>query len=333
MQYLIDYLGGAKYKKLILAQHPITHGAGFFSNVDGFGSALPVIEALAKKGCLLFRIHLCWKDNHKFTDKDILFVRSEAKKLKAIIKKYPNVKWYVSPCCEHELNEIKWNKFADVVNKQLEGTNYELVNTPNHNKGFVSKLVLNEYHGSEQKPRGGRYAFSFDGTSSVDSEVQKYKKSYCDAEYFALWEPRFNGRWEGKDITPRPQRKGWPDKRLIKSVLHLTRIHGQVLLPKKWLYKSHAENKGTGDARAEKPVFLIPLKTEEVVLKALNGQVIERLRYYGEYSDSRSRYYAKTWGYLIAQKAFKLTKDYRVQVWVNNKNYGVIDPAFRFEGK
>lgn len=334
MNYLMDYLGGARFKKLILEQHPMSYGAGFFSYVDGFGDSLPVVSALAAKGCLLFRIHLCWKDNHKFTRADLPFVAKEARRLKPIIARHPNVKWYVSPCCEHELSSDEWDAFADIVRRELSGVNYELVNSPNHNKGFVSKTILNEYHGAESKPRGGRYSFSFDGTNIVDSDVESFKKNYSQAEYWGVWNSQMNGRRNTEDKTPRPDRKFYPTAKQLDSWIHLTtNSKGATRIPKGWLVKSHSDqHTNPPSGKDQKPVWIIPQKVKEIVIKARNGQVVDTAKYFGTFTGGGHRYYCAQWGYDAANKAKRIQGDALCDIFFEGKKVGVVNLAFRDGG-
>ena len=334
MNYLMDYLGGAKFKKLILEQHPMAYGAGIFSYVEGFGDGLPVIEALAVKGVLLFRIHLCWKDNHKFTSEDLRFVARVARRLKPIIARHPNVKWYVSPCCEHELSESEWQKFASATAVELKGTEYELVNTPNHNKGFVSRTVLNEYHGAESKPRDGRYAFSFDGSNIVDSNVEAYKSNYAQAEYWGVWNSQCNGRRNTEDKTPRPDRKFYPTAKQLDSWIHLTRnSKGATRIPRGWFVKSHSDqHTNPPSGKDQKPVWIIPQKVKEIVLKARNGQVVDVAKYFGSFTGGGHRYYCSQWGYDAANKAKRIQGDALCDIFYEGKKVGVVNLAFRDGG-
>lgn len=344
MKFLMDYLGGARFKKLILEEHPMSYGAGFFSYVDGFGDSLPVVSALAAKGCLLFRIHLCWKDDHKFTSEDLRFVAREARRLKPIIAKYPNVKWYVSPACEHELSESAWREFANVTSRELAGTSFELVNTPNHNKGFVSKTVLNEYHGAEKSPRRGsaRYSFSFDGTNITDSDIDGvYKKNYAQAEYFGIWNSQMNGnrkifkagdKREPTDYIDRAKRIFWPTSKQLDSWIHLTtNSKGDTRIPTGWIFKSHGDqHKAPPEGKDQKPLFIRPQKVKEIIAKTRNGTVIDRARYYGVFSGGGYRYYFTQWGFELANKAKRIQGDALCDIIDSNgRKVGVVNLAFR----
>ena len=210
---------------------------------------------------------------------------------------------------------------ARILAQQVTGAcpEAEYVNVPLPN-GAVLPEYINEIHG-KGKPRSSRYAFSYDGTAAEDSDVESMKRTFSDAAYFLMWSPRYNGRWESNDSTPRPDRHGYADEKMIRSMQYLTRDKGPSTLPNKYLWKSHSENKGNGDSRAEKPVLIIPQKVEKVELKR-NGKIIAVMPYFGTYIDGRYRYYAPKWGFEIGQ----------VDMFVRGKNVGQIDSGFRFGG-
>lgn len=340
MNFLMDYLGGARFKKLILEQHPMAYGAGFFSCVDGFEDALPTAAELASRGAPFLRIHLAWKDNHRFTNADLIVVRKEAERFRPVLAKYPNVKWYISPLCEHELRENEWQKFANVVIAELRGVDFELVNSPNHGKGFVSRTVLNEYHGADSRPRGGRYAFSFDGTNIVDSDVETYKKNYAQAAYFGVWNSQMNGNRKifksdaergEKDFKDRAKRVYWPTAKQLDSWIHLTtNTKGKTIIPRGFLAKSHADQHSIiPSGKDQKLLFIAPRKVRELVIKARNGQVIDTAKYYDAFKGGGHRYYFTQWGYDLANKAKRIQGDALCDIFENGKKIGVINPAFR----
>lgn len=325
----LDYLGGCKYERVILKEHPRGWAAGFFSNT--FGNAVPTIDKLLATGrCPRVRLHLMWKDNHSFSESDIPATVKEAKRIKPLLDKYPNVEFRISPWCEHRVSDGLILKTIGAVAEVL-GSRVIYVNTPAKEGEVVRNHdIRNEYHGGDSSPRTvDRFDFSFDGNSCVDADVEMIKSRYSNAETFYFWEPRFNGRWEDNDPTPRPSRRGWPDSKLIDSVIALSRAKGATSLPRNWLYKSHSENHGNGDKRVEKPVFIVPIKVREIEIRARNGQVVGDLKYYGTFSDGRYRYYSDAWGFEIADKAARIQGDRMCEVFVNGKKQGVLNPAFR----
>lgn len=328
----IDYLGGAKYAKVVLEEHPHGWAAGFFSNV--FGDALPVVERLLSTGrCPLVRLHLSWRDDHKQTAKDIPGVIKEARRCARIIDRYPNIRWLFSGGCENNWKQAEAIKVRDAV-KAIH-PRIEYVHSPENPRNTIPGCI-NEYHGKASRPAAGPFIFSFDSDvgGAEDSNVEAKKAAFGAGEVFFYWSPRCNGRWETNDKTPRPNRKGWPDGKLLDSLIYLRQERGATKLPANWIYKSHSENKGPGkggkfDPRAEKPVFIVPPKAREIQLRADNGQVVATLRYYGTYHDGRHRYYASAWGFEIADKAKRIQGHPLCGVFVNGKKIGVINPAYR----
>jgi hypothetical protein len=189
--------------------------------------------------------------------------------------------------------------------------------------GALSKKYKNEIHGS-QKAISGIYNFSFDGLACEDANIEKFKAIHAKTEIFFFWSPRFNGRWESNDTTPRPERKGWPDPKHIRSIVTLGSAKRKTKLAKGWLWKSHSENKGNGDPRAEKPVLICPIKEHHATLK-VGKKVLTTLGFYGQYTDGRYRYYATEWGFEILKKA----KGRLIDITLGKKWGGTVNPAFR----
>jgi hypothetical protein len=329
MLFGLDFLGIARYKSIASKNFPKGWAVGCFSNT--FGDSRPAIEQLLKsKKASAVRVHLLWDDAHKFNNKDVARATSEIKKWIPLIEAYPSIKWYFSAACEHRANANLAGKLAQSI---LTNTPefVTCVNTPIDNGAdLFGDRIINERHGANAKPRSVTDQFSFDGSACVDSDVTTIKNTWRNTpNIFFFWEPRFNGRWETSDTTPRPERTARPDDGLIKSVHFLSNTKGKTSLPKGVIYKSHAENKGNGDPRAEKPLFIIPHKTSTIVLKALNGEILTKFRYYGPFNGGGYRYYTGRPGYMLAKIAMTKTGNYLCEAWVNGKKYATINPGFR----
>lgn len=294
-----DYLGGAKFQEAILANHDNSQGAGMFATT--FGDSLPLAQKLAPRVPFL-RIQLGWRDNHDFSEKDFPELVKQAKRFCQLASK---TKLYLSGACEHNLDAAKANKLAKQVLAACPQAIY--VNTPW--RGAVLPQYVNESHGTDS-PKSSKSSYSSDGKPSEDIDIEKQKGKGFN-EFFMFWSPRYNGRWEDNDSTPRPQRKGYADGKMIKSMLVLAKPKGATSIPKNWIYKSHSENKGNGDPRAEKPVIIAPVKTKS--LKVGNVDC----KYYGVFEGNRHRYYCPKWGYEISQVPVKLDK------------YGTVNASFR----
>lgn len=334
MNYGIDFLGGARFQKTVLNEQPRAFGFGIFAEVDGFGKAYNLIQQLDSYGLPFMRIQLMWKDLHNFNSGDVKGVENRAKKIASLNLK---TKLYISPCCEHELNDNQFEPFAQAVKKHL--PNVEIVNSPNKGKGHVSKKYLNEYH--HEKPRAGsnRFAFSYDGANCVDSDIEQDKADYKDAEYFMLWNSQCNGNRKifkptdkrgPKDFKNRKDRIYWPTDKQIDSWIWLTRDKGATQVRKGDIIKSHGDQHEVPPAgKDQKPVYIIKEKVKEIILKADNGQTIDTMRFFGSFTGGGYRYYATQWGFELAQKAIRIHGKPTCNYFINGKKAGVVNPAFR----
>lgn len=337
----LDYLGGAKYQKLIVREHPQGWAAGFFWNIDGFGSAKNAIVALCKtKRCPLIRVHLMWRDKHDFKREDLKTIKERAKRLKQVIQQFPDVNWFVSPACEHELGAEVAIEFARAVRSIL-GDLATIVNTPHGKGSFIYEnqtgfRVVNEFHHTNPKPPKGDYAFSFDGKNCVDSDVTKYKSQHlANAEYFMLWNCQMNGLpklpKEGEKKIPRNKRVAWPTARELDSFVYLSRDRGTTKPPKGWVLKSHADRHETPPAEREgEPVYISAQKVgNQIELVCDNGQVVAVGKYRGIFNGGGFMYQFLDFGYLIAEKAKRIQGSPVVKIRANGKIVGTVNPAFR----
>lgn len=342
-RYGMSWLGGARFPQVIKDNHPREFGAAFFWEVDGFGVADEEIEYLCSIGVPWLAIGLAWDDDHIFRPDLIPTIARRAEALARIIRRYPNTKFYVKPVVEHELTERQWLPFAEVVENALRGTSAEVVNSPNVNKGFVSKKYLNEYHGAEKRPRkGGRFAFDFDGTNMMDSDIEAYKKAYAGAEYFLLWIPQCNGNRKMGVKTDRKGRIHWPTDNHVDAMIAQIKDRGPVSLANGYLYKVMSDQqKAPPQGKDCKPVWISPpdKKHRVIEFRAQNGQVIDRAPYYGTFNDEKTkkilgyRYYHSDWGYKLAARAQRIQGGKSaVNVYADGKKIGSIHVAFRVGG-
>lgn len=314
----IDYLGAAKFERTALRNLPTGGAVGVFAKT--FGDALPFVKKVLAKG-LDVRVHLIWKDDHKFGDAEHKAAVKEAKRWRGVSDQY-GAKLQISPWCEHrEANKAKLEKLRVAIMKELPNCDY--VNTP-LDAGALMSGVVNEVHHSRRIP-GGRWNYSFDGTDCCESDIAKARKDHAGCEKFFLWTSRFNGKWEAADDTPRPNRKGWPDDKMCRSILAQFKQKESVKLSSsRDVYKSHAENDGDGNSRAEKMVFVTERAGKCEFL--FNGRVVETLRASGRLDDGRFVHRSTKWGYEFAKK-------YAIcSARVGGKDRGTFDPVFKQNG-
>lgn len=326
----LDYLAGAKYKSVILREHPEGWAAGFFSNVDGFGDALPTAEALLNTGrCPRIRFQLKWKDNHDFKSSDISPTVRECKRVLKLVNKFPSIEFMISPWCEHVASSSLIQQLRAAI-KPLLPSNAKYINSAIKN-GALLRDEINEYHNGGKPKIPGKYNFSFDGTSAVDADCETTKRNFSNAETFFFWVPQFNLRKNTNDKTPRPQRKAVPTGQLVDSVIYLKNEKGATSLPRRWLWKSHADqhNAPVPEPRALKPVLITPVKTKVFQLIADNGQVVATSGSAQSFNDGRFRYYWPDFGYLLAEKAVRIQGHPVCKLVANDRVYGRVNPAFR----
>jgi hypothetical protein len=310
----LDLLAGATYTKEVQA-FAKDYAIGLFA--ETFTEAYKTAEAALKKGCKHLKINLLWSDSHSFGDKDIPKIKKLAKKYNELAKKYPGQNVFLSPFCEH--NVSKPDKYLDIT--QESAPQCLIVNTPW--KGGFSNKYINEIHGDHAKPNGS-YFYSFDGTECTNSDVSSYLKKYGDAEIFFMWSSRFNLRYREKDSTPRPQRikeakARKPTNDYISSIAYLFTDKGTYSIPKGYLIKSHAEKHDANDKKGDKLLIISPVNASKIVLKQ-GSKVVATLPLYGSFDGGGWRYY---W----SQMAYKLGSN--IDVYVNNKKVGTINPGFR----
>lgn len=328
MNFGIDCLALAKYRRETIRHLPKNWGLGAFTKVDGFGDGLrALVEVLRRRKDIPFvRLHLMWRDDHNFTSRDYEFVRREAKRVLPVIQRYSNIKFYISPVCEHRLDETKWSVFASIVAKELASVAFTLVNSPEKTGRF--KNVINEYH----HEKGGD-SFSYDGGNCFDADVETDKENYINAPYFFFWNCQFNGRMKLEDKTPRPERKAYPVKEHFESIKVISGKRGNIKTSIKGLIgKSHSDqhdNKPTG--KDCKPVYITPLNVSPRVLTArVRGKIIATSSVKQPYNEKKNgkvgrqigwRYYFPKWGYQISSDI--------VELWGDNKKLADTNLAFR----
>lgn len=330
MIFGIDHLGGARYKKIARKAHPRNFAAGVFWDVPGFGPAKELIEGWAKDGVSLIRIQLLWDDDHRYPRS----VFKEAKKRAAIVEsiaiRFPNTTFQVSGACEHELPPADARELATMCKSV--SPHCEYVNSPLP-KGAVLPEEINEFHGTEEKPRKcPRYQFSFDGTNCVDENVTQYKENYKDAKVFFFWGPQANGNKNMKreDTLSRPKRTAFPTSELIQSWAYLATDRGNTQF--RGILKSHSEqtsNNTAADTRGNRLLVITEIDTPKVHLYLKSGRRLASSYERKTFSGGGWRHYFKSYGFKLALQAEALEGSRIVAVRAADKKLGEVNPGFR----
>ena len=326
----IDTLAAAQYGAELKALPNHIAISGFAKT---FGDFFPVAKKELDRGRQYIRVDMMWSDSHSFGDKDIPFLKKEGKRYEILCAAYPDRKIELATFTEHNLQNP--DKYHDIL--QAAAPHCRIVNTPW--KGALSKAYKNEIHGDHAKP-GKPYNYSFDGTNSVDADVESYKAKYSDAELFCMWHPRLNLKWSMKDSANRDKRikeskDRRPNKALLESLVYLFNNKGSTSIPKGWLPKSHSERHEKSDAKGDKFLLISPIKqankkgkVKPIQLKAA-GKKAASLPYYGPFDGGGYRYYSTLLGYQISEKCRALSGASLCEVFIGKKKYGTINPAFR----
>lgn len=332
----LDHLGLAKYADLAAEEHPAGWALGCFSNV--FGDALPgVAKVLATNRCPRVRLQLHWEDDHNEKPDTFRKIEAEAKRVAPFIARYPNIEWRVSGFCEHKLNKARAETLKNIVMKHMpKGVMY--VNCPLLKGGGQTIAgVVNEIHAGDNRVVSGRMDFSFDGTGAFDADVEAFKKKFSSSETFYFWYSGCNGRLNDADKTPRPKRKAWPTSRYIDSLIYLSTTRGIVNIPNDWICKSHSDRHTTPpEPRAGKPVVIAPDQGKWITFTTHSGQRIAKAERGAIFEEKRpgkpKRYIYRIlddWGYLLSEKAKRISGNPVVQIRVGNKVVGLLNLAFR----
>lgn len=323
----MDYLGGAMFPNILLKAHPAGWAAGFFA--DTFGNCFGVAGKLAATGkCPLIRIHGPWTA-HKYNpgqhDKAIFAAFDKTVDLS---RKYPNVEFQFSPVCESDARGAAWQNLF----KRLRERDPSMELVCSVYKGEFVKGCISEVHGPKDAP-GARYNYSYDGTSTVDANVENDKKTHRGADVFFLWHPAFNLKYKTKlsgdesaevkrnDTAPPKERNCKPTVELIQSMAVLSGPKGKAGLQPRTLWKSHADRGHTPpEPRAYKPVLISPIRAASATV-VRDGKVLAKSGAPTKYHDGRWTYRFDTFGYKIANEA--------LTVLVGKTDVGAVNPPFR----
>lgn len=329
------HLGGAKFKDVILKSHRKDLALAVIHELDGFGKAMPLFEAVANaKLTTTIQDYGVWKDGHDFSEKDLPLLLARGKEFNTFASQRIGIHSIYAPMLEHDIKDLKLLEHI-LTECQKIAPKCQIINVPVRN-GLTTKKFTNEIHGIAPRIPSGSYNISNDGASLVDSDAEKWKSDHSSAGIRWIWDPNDNGRLETNDTTNRKDRNAYTTLDCNYSLMALTSDRGDQWIHAEphFLYKSHAECHyeldHSLDSRSNKPCIITPEKVDHLELKTAFGDVVGTLqRYKDPYVDGRWRYYSSDYGYKIADKAVKLTKGPHVPVFAGSKQLATINPIFR----
>lgn len=332
MLYGLDVLGLAMFPNIAIRNWPNGFACGVFDST--FGDVWPALNRLAATGkCPLIRVQGPWTNHDYNSSKHDSAIKIALLKCNQLKAKFPSINIQFSPVCEHN---IKGKELTDLLNRCASmARDIEIINNPW--KGDFSPMFTNEIHGPSKKPSFGPYQFSYDGTSTVDSDIEMYKQANKGAKIFFLWHPSFNLKYrtESNPEQPANVRKNdssaptdricKPTAELIKSLAALANDKGKTNFPKGWIGKTHADRSNTPiEKRAYKPVYITSSPTEKYNFLKLGKVKSSPPEPFNDKVTGKLlgwRYYLPIYGYEISNKP--------VNIIGNGKVLGTVNPAFR----
>jgi len=337
----LDLLGIARFGQIAVAEFPRGFALGAFSNLTGFGDALPAVKAILDSGrCPRVRLQLYWSDlpGHAPERDYLQKIEEEAIRVGKFLQSYAGrIDCRVSGYCEHPLNKADAEKVRQVTMKHMpSGVTY--VNSIW--TGAIIPNCITEIHGSKAKVPSGRFDFSFDGEDVFDTVVTDVKKKFASAETFYIWIKQNNGNisFKPEDKKPRKDRKAFPTSNQIDAQILQSRDLSGSKMPADWICKPVSDQHTVPPKGKDcKPVMISPAnqKYKKLELRADNGQVVDTAPYFDTFNDKVTRkiighrYYFSDWGYLLCEKAKRIQGHYHCSVFADGKRIGTWVPATR----
>ncbi len=243
----------------------------------------------------------------------IEWVQSRTRLYRDLASHYPATTFLVSPALEHNLSKDAWRILADTVVAQWPGV--QLVNSP-------EKLPVERYRGSWIEGHGALAPTyvdinSLDGQDATDIAIAPWMKRFTNIKVLYVWSRGYNCRNTGPWEDPRA-RTSCPTRATAELLAHITDARGAPPRPLSSckplpfkspdIWKPLAEDKGTGDPRANLPVLILTAAKTKVEVVRDDGRVAGFLAYYGPYKGTQNRYYSGQIG--SGQSGYQLSKDW-----------------------
>lgn len=250
--------------------------------------------------------------------KDILtFVSQATKVYEELSAKYPDTRFLISPALEHNLSQKAWRVLADTVLEVW--PTVRLVNSPlDTSRGERYRGAWLEGHGPYSSTEVE--INSLDGVDATDIAIGSWLKRFNKIKVLYVWSRSYNCRNQGPFEDPR-KRDSCPTRATSELLAHITDYRGvaprhpppgtcTTISPFKSpsIWKPLAEDKGTGDPRANLPVLIFPGTKTKVEVLGVDGSSKGYLGYYGPYQASNNRYYSGQIG--SGKSGYEFSKGY-----------------------
>lgn len=246
----------------------------------------------------------------------------------------------ISPALEHDLSIDAYRVLQD------EGASVwpdaMFVNNALSNLGERYNGAWRESHGFNANPDSD--IVSLDGMDASDVDIRTWLSRFSNAKILYLWSRSYNCRHLGVWTDPRhriscpkeyqfEELARMPNDRGLPPALEAGGCTASSSFTSPLIWKPFAEDKGTGDGRANKPVAIIKQKVSKIEAITHKGVVVGSLGYYGDFAGGMYRYYAALGtgenGYLLEQKAKALSGSPYVWLRAGNVCVGPIIAGMR----
>lgn len=294
---------------------------------DSLGSVILVLDRINPK---YFRIHfintVCvrngncgsyeygYRHNVKSFDqaiknrsqKILVPFRERVKLYKQLSLTRPATGFIVSPALEHDLSKESYRILADEVLKIWPDVMLaNSVNLGNYAERYKGAWI--ERHGKDNF--GDAEIVSTDGDEVTDINIPQFKSNTRTKKLRAAWTRGYNCRSNSVVFVDPRARKNCADRGIIEEVAHIFDDRGtapnfaatMLCTPRAFkapdIWKPLADDHGTGDTRANKPVLIssaFSQRSVNVITK--DGQKVGQLGFYGTFSGGGFRWYSGTSG-------------------------------------
>lgn len=255
----------------------------------------------------------------------------------AMFEQHPGVALEMSPTLEHNLSSKAFKQQAAVIRRNCP----RAVIVDNPVKGVAStKGFLIERHGTDVRGLKAPCNVSLDGSEAFDSNVPLFLAQNAECTKY-LWSRVYNGRLPEGFVDPR-QRNAWPTRQQLRTLLAYAEplpysplVEGCVPINRPRLWKVSSDDKGSGDVRANKPLWITLSRFSlATVLTAMGNQKVATLSYYGPFEGGTWRYYSglgsNLYGIEMAERSLALSgSPYVVLREPDGRCFGPFHPAHR----
>ena len=269
--------------------------------------------------------------------KILKFVSDRTLVYKNLFKDFPDTTPLISPALEHNLSIQSYRILADEVLSVWRKV--QLVNNG------MSGTTVERYRGAYLEdhgynPRYDAELTSLDGTDATDISIAKWLKRTENKLIRFVWTRGYNCRTQGEFVDPR-KRTACSNEVQLELMADITEkylprpsytgsgCNNILSFESPSISKPLAEDKGTGDPRANLPVVITKPVAPFIDVRASNGITVAIFgKYKDNFIDGRPRYYSgyspgtKLDGWTILEKAKATAGNPYVWYRIGNTCYG-----------